>query len=80
MGRLYQELIDNMEEVEKLPLKYNRELVTSLTGLEGEELLNFMTFCKFSYYDLIKWSPEYIVSQVKRKFDDYEFYKAMESN
>jgi hypothetical protein len=80
MGRLYQELIDNQEEVDKLPLKYNRNLVTSLTGLEGEELLDFMTYCKFSYYELVKWSPEYIISQVKRKFDDYEFYKAMESN
>jgi hypothetical protein len=80
MGRLYQELVDNQEEVDKLPLKYNRALITSLTGLEGDELLDFMTYCKFSYYDLIRWSPEYIISQVKKKFGDYEFYKALESN
>jgi hypothetical protein len=80
MGRLYQELIDNQEEVDKLPLKYNRELVTKLTGLMGDDLLDFMTYCKFSYYDLVRWSPEFIVSQVKKKFDDYEFYKAIESN
>jgi hypothetical protein len=80
MGRLYQELMDNQDEVDNLPLKYNRELVMSLTGLDGEDLLDFMTFCKFSYYELVKWSPEFIITQVKRKYDDYEFYKAIESN
>jgi len=80
MERLYKELVDNQEEVEKLPLKYNRELVTSLTGLEGEELLNFMTFCKFSYYDLVRWTPELIISQIQKKYGDYEYFKALEDN
>ena len=80
MDKLYQELVENQEEVDNLPKKYNRDLVTSLTGLEGEELLDFMTFCKFSYYDLVKWSPEFIVLQIKRKYGDYEFYKALEDN
>jgi len=78
MGRLYQELIDNQEEVERLPAKYNRELVSSLTGLYGENLLDFMTYCKFSYYDLIRWSPEFIIAQIQKKYGDYEFYKALE--
>ena len=77
LGRLYQELVDNQEEVDRLPLKYNRELVTSLTGLEGDELLDFMTYCKFSYYDLIRWSPEFIISQIQRRYNDYEFYQAL---
>jgi hypothetical protein len=80
MERLYQELVENEEEVKRLPLKYNRDIVSSLTGLEGEELLNFMTFCRFSYYDLIRWSPEFILSQIHKKFSDYEFYKALEDN
>jgi hypothetical protein len=80
MERLYQELVENEEEVKRLPLKYNRDIVSSLTGLEGDELLNFMTFCRFSYYDLIRWSPEFVLSQIHRKFSDYEFYKAMEDN
>jgi len=80
MERLYLELVENQEEVDNLPKKYNRDLVTSLTGLEGEELLNFMTFCKFSYYDLIRWSPDFIISMVQKKFGDYEFYKALEDN
>jgi len=78
--KLYQELVENQEEVDNLPKKYNRDLVTSLTGLEGEELLDFMTFCKFSYYDLVRWSPEFIILQIKKKHGDYEFYKALEDN
>jgi len=80
MDRLYQELVDNNQEVNNLPLKYNRDLVTSLTGLSGDELLDFMTFCKFSYYDLVRWSPEYIIVQINKKFGDYEYYKALEEN
>ena len=80
MERLYLELVDNMDEVEKLHLKYNRDLVNSLTGLEGDELLNFMMFCRFSYYDLIRWSPEFIISQIKSKFIDYQFYRALQDN
>ena len=78
--RLYQELVDNQEEVDRLPLKYNRELVSSLTGLKGEELLTFMVFCRFSYYDLIRWSPEFIITQIQRKFDDFQYHKALQDN
>jgi len=78
MERLYQELVDNEEEVYNLSQKYNRDIVTSLTGLEDEELLDFMTFCKFSYYDLVRWSPEFIILQVKKRYGDYEYYKALE--
>jgi hypothetical protein len=80
LGRLYQELVENQEEIDRLPLKYNRELVSSLTGLTGEELLNFMVFCRFSYYDLIRWSPEFIIAQIKSKFDDFEFHRALQGN
>jgi len=80
MERLYQYLVNNQEEVYNLSQKYNQELVASLTGLEGEELLNFMTFCKFSYYDLIHWTPEFIILQIKKRYGDYEYYKAIEDN
>jgi len=80
MDRLYKYLIDNQEEVYNLSQKYNQELVTSITGLEGEERLDFMTFCKFSYYDLVRWSPEFIVLQIKKRYDDYEYYKLIEED
>ena len=78
LERLHKELVANQEEVYNLSQKYNQELVSSLTGLEGEELLNFMTFCKFSYYEIWKWTPEYIVLQIKSRFEDYEYYRAKE--
>jgi hypothetical protein len=78
MERLYNDLVENEEEVYNLSLKYNQDLVSSLTGLEGEELLDFMTFCKFSYYDLVHWSPEFIIVQIKKRYGDYEYYKALE--
>jgi len=80
MARLYQELMDKEDEVINLTQKYNQKIVNLLTGLEGDELLDFMTFCKFSYYDLIRWTPEYIILQIKDRFGDYEFYKALEDN
>jgi len=80
MERLYQELMDKEDEVVNLTQKYNQKIVNLLTGLDGEELLDFMTFCKFSYYDLIRWTPEYIILQIKDRFGDYEFYKALEGN
>ncbi|MCL2434624.1 MAG: hypothetical protein FWD09_00625 [Lentimicrobiaceae bacterium] len=80
LERLHQELVDNQEEIDKLPLKYNRELVSLLTGLHGDELLTFMVFCRFSYYDLIRWSPEFIISQIQRKFDDFQFQRALQDN
>ena len=80
MERLYTEMVDKQDERDNFHLKYSRDLVSSLTGLTGTELLNFMTFCRFSYYDLIRWSPEFIISQIQSKFDDYEYYKAIQDN
>jgi len=80
MERLYQELVANEEEVYNLAQKYNQNIVTTITGLENEELLDFMTFCKFSYYDLVRWSPEFIILQIKKRYDDYEYYKAIEED
>lgn len=76
--QLYNEMVEYEDEVEKLPLKYNREIVSEITGLKGDELMEFMVFCRFSYYDLIKWSQEDIVRNVRNKFFDYQYYKALQ--
>ncbi len=76
--KLAQSLFENEEEIAMLPLKYNRDLVTELTGLKGEDLLDFMVYCAFSYYDLIQWSPEVIEGNILQKFTDYEYYKLLE--
>jgi len=78
MENLYLYLIDKQNEINNLSDKYNRDIVKKITGLEEEELLNFMMYCRFSYYDLIAWSPEQIIVNIKKKFNDYEYYKLLE--
>lgn len=78
MKRLYNEIIQYEEEIDKIPAKYSRELVKEITGLKEEELMNFMVFCRFSYYDILKWTPQEIISAIKSKFSEYSYYKALE--
>ena len=77
MDRLYKEMLGYEEEVERIQDKYNREIVSELTGLKGEELLQFMMYCRFSYYDLVRMSDEDIKANIKSKYYDYEYYKAV---
>jgi len=76
MNRLYNEMLSYEEEVERIQDKYNREIVSDLTGLKGDELLNFMMYCRFNYYDLVRMSDEDIKAKIKAKYYDYEYYKA----
>lgn len=73
MERLYNEMSSYEEEVDRVQDKYNREIVSELTGLTGEELLSFMMYCRFSYYDLVRWDSEKIKAQIKNKFYDYQY-------
>lgn len=76
--RLYYEMEGYGDEVQQVPMKYNRELVAQITGLEEPQLMEFMMFCRFSYYDLVRWSREEIIAAIRYKFDEYEYYKALE--
>lgn len=79
MQQLYNEMQSYEEEVERVQDKYNREIVQELTGLKGEELVNFMMFCRFSYYDLVRWSDEEIRSLIKSKYFDYQYNKMLDA-
>jgi len=76
MKQLYSEMLQYEEEIEKVPTKYNREIVSEITGLKGDTLMEFMLFCKFSYYDIIRWSEQEIVNTIKSKYFEYQYYKA----
>lgn len=80
MRRLYYEMEGYGEEVQQVQLKYNRELVSEITGLQEPELLDFMVYCHFSYYDLIRWSREKIIDEVRTKFYEYQYFKALEED
>lgn len=78
--RLYYEMEGYGDEVQQVPLKYNKELVAQITGLEEPYLMEFMVFCRFSYYDLVRWSREEIAAAIRYKFDEYQYYKAVEED
>lgn len=77
MKQLYSEMVQYEEEIDKVPAKYNREIVTEITGLKGENLMEFMVFCRFSYYDIIRWSQQDIIKAIKNKYTEYQYYKAI---
>ena len=78
MRRLYYEMEGYGSEIEEVPAKYNKELVEEITGLRDPETMEFMMYCRFSYYDLIRWSREKIVDRIRQKFDEYQFNKAIQ--
>lgn len=75
MNRLYNEMLSYEDEVDRVQQKYNRELVSELTGLQGDELLDFMMYCHFNYYDLVRWSDEQIREKVRSNFFNYQYDK-----
>ena len=78
MKRLYNEMVMYEDRIDELPLKYNKEIVKDLTGLPDEEILTFMMYCHFSYYDLIRWTPMQIINAIKDKYINYEYEKMKE--
>ena len=75
MNRLYNEMLSYEDEVGRIQQKYNRELVSEITGLEGDELLNFMMYCRFSYYDLVRWSDDQIREKIRSNYFNYQYDK-----
>lgn len=76
--RLFYEMQGYGEEVNQVPVKYNREIVSKITGLEGKDLMEFMVFCRFSYYDLVRWDSSEIIAAIRYKFSEYQYYKALQ--
>ena len=75
MKRLYNEMLQYEDRLDELPLKYNKEIVKDITGLPDEEILTFMMYCHFSYYDLVRWTPMQIINAIKDKYINYEYEK-----
>jgi len=75
MKRLYADLVDNEDEVYRIPQKYNRDIVSEVTGLTGDDLLDFMMYCRFSFYDIARWTDTEIITAVREKYYSYVFGK-----
>ena len=63
------------DEVDRIHQKYNRDIVSELTGLQGDELLDFMMYCRFNYYDLVRWSDEQIREKIRSNYFNYQYDK-----
>lgn len=75
MNRLYNEMLSYEDEVDRIHQKYNRDIVSELTGLQGDELLDFMMYCRFNYYDLVRWSDEQIREKIRSNYFNYQYDK-----
>lgn len=78
MNRLYNEMVSYEDEVARIQEKFNRDIVSEITGLKDDALLDFMIFCRFSYYDLVRMKDEEINSKIKAKFFEYQYNKMMD--
>lgn len=70
--RKYKELQEEKTIQEKIRSKYNREIVSEITGLENEELIRFMEFCNFSDEYLLKTRKYFILERLKEKYKEYK--------
>ncbi|WP_340152319.1 hypothetical protein [uncultured Marivirga sp.] len=69
--RDYYELKASKEQVFANSEKYNKELVTKLTGLTAKELMDFMEYLDFDYDFLSKSSDYEVVKTILDKFEEY---------
>lgn len=51
--------------------KYNRTMITEMTGFEGDELINFMGWCNFSFNYLYGLTPLEIRELIESKHKEY---------
>ena len=71
LNRLYAYLSNHEDEVAQLNGKFSVEMVSQLTGFSGSELEDFLNYCSFSYYTLIKSSEFEIKQMILEKKRDY---------
>ena len=67
----YQSLINGTAEFIIIGEKFNGLLVKKLTGFENDELIKFMSFCKFTKAYLLVASEMEIQREIMRKYREY---------
>jgi len=74
--RNFQDKLETQEQDRYIDSRYSRQLVSGLTGLQGEELETFMKLYRPSFEDLQSYTEYDLYSRVKEDHKDYEAYKA----
>jgi hypothetical protein len=70
--RYLQKIIDGTAEHIRIGEKFNGDIVHQLTGLENEELVEFMSGCHFTKKFLLYVSQEEINHAIMQKYKEYE--------
>lgn len=68
----YNEILREETKEQKIRSKYNKEIVGNITGLEGEELEEFMEFCNFTKEELLNKTGYTILEEVKQKYQIFK--------
>lgn len=69
--RHFQSVLDGTAEHIIIGEKFNGEMVSQITGLKGDELIRFMSFCNFSRDFLLNYSVETIRRAIRQKFAEF---------
>ncbi|MDR2040527.1 MAG: hypothetical protein LBQ60_21635 [Bacteroidales bacterium] len=70
--RHYRKITEGSDDQSIIMEKYNGTIVSRLTGLEDEELIEFMSYCAFSKEFLRNMSSETIRRNILKKFEEYK--------
>ena len=68
----YAEIKEKEDEVNELRERYNEHIVRNLTGLEGDEVNEFMRYCDFKDAFILTVSDYKLYSQILSKFEEYK--------
>ena len=69
--RLYAQVIEGTAEYMLISEKFNGYMVSQITGLKDDELIQFMSFCNFSNDFLLNSSPETIRWAIRHKYSEF---------
>ena len=70
--KYYKKLVEGTADFMLLGEKFNGAMVSQLTGLKDDELVNFMSFCDFSTDFILNYSPETIKRAIRKKYQEYQ--------
>lgn len=70
--RKYVELMEEHPKKLKVEAKYNRDIVKNITGLDGQDLGQFMDSCGFSDVYILNTSDYLLYAEIAKLFEDYK--------
>jgi len=73
--RKLEKITEEEQFLKQVEHKYNQEMLIRITGMEGEELYEFITFCNFSREFLLDATEYEIIEVILKKLKEYKELK-----